>query len=117
MKKSWRKLRENIPKKVRLSRKYSFDIKWEDDVGKSRNGRPHYGETSFDPREIKLGSHLDDEHAVSTYWHEFLHTFRIYKNMHLTETQVKAFEKKFDVFYEFFLTLHEGSDKIHDEEK
>lgn len=116
MKKNWQKLRENIPKNLRISRKYKFDVVWSDDVGKSKNGRPHYGQTDFHPRQITIGSHLDDEMAVKTYWHEFLHTFKLYKNMHLTETQVRAFEKKFDVFYEFFLTLHQGSDKIHDEE-
>lgn len=97
---------------MRIGPRYSFDIVWSDDVGKSKNGRPHYGETGFDPREIKLGNHLSDEMAVKTYWHEFLHTFKIYKNMHLTENQVRAFEKKFDVFYNFFLTLHESCDKI-----
>ncbi len=118
MKKSYQKLRSNIPSEIVLSRKYKFRVIWSDDVGKSKNGRPHYGQTSFDQGDMKIEiyKNLADEAAVKTYWHEFLHTFRLYKDMHLTEKQVKSFEQKFEVFYQFFLTLHDGSSKINDEE-
>lgn len=118
MKKSFQKLRNNIPSEIRLSKKYKFDVAFVDDVGKSKNGRMHYGQTKFDPvRVIEIRKTLDDENAVKTYWHEFIHTFRLYKDMHLSEKQVKSFEQKFDIFYQFFLTLHYGCVKNHDEEE
>jgi hypothetical protein len=116
MKKSFQKLRSNIPSEIKLSRKYKFDVVFSENVGKSKNGRPHYGQTKFDPKVIEINKYLDDEPTVKTYWHEFLHTFRLYKDMHLSENQVKAFENKFDIFYQFFLTLHEGNGKVNDEE-
>lgn len=116
MKKSFQQLRSNIPSEIELSRKYKFKIVWSENVGKSRNGRPHYGQTIFDPdnKRIEINKDISDEAAVKTYWHEFLHTFRLYKDMHLTEKQVKSFEQKFEVFYQFFLTLHEGFSNIKD---
>lgn len=118
MKKNFQKMRNNIPSELQLSRKYKFKIVWSENVGKSKNGRPHYGQTVFDPdnKRIEIYKHLNDEDAVKTYWHEFLHTFKLYKDMHLTETQVKSFEHKFDVFYQFFFTLMTGHDIIKGEE-
>lgn len=117
MKKNFKKMRNNIPSEISLSRKYKFKISWSNNVGKSANGRPHYGQTLFDPeKRIEIYKHLDDEAAVKTYWHEFLHTFKLYKKMHLSESQVRAFEKKFDIFYQFFFTLINGYDIIEGEE-
>lgn len=112
MKKNWKNLRRNIPKKIKLSSRHTFDIKLCEDVGKSRNGRKHYGQTIFGPKEIHIRKDLSDKELVKTLWHELLHTFKIYKHMHLTEKQVKAFEEKYEVFEKFFLTLHKKRGKI-----
>lgn len=109
---NWKKLRNNIPKKIQLSNRHIFDVKLVDSVGKSRNGRKHYGETDFHPKEIRLRRDQTDEQMVKSCFHELLHTFKVYKNMHLTEIQVRAFENKYDVFEKFFLTLHKKRNKI-----
>jgi hypothetical protein len=105
MKINWSQLRANIPEKVSIGKKHTFKIVWSDHIGSSKNGRPHYGETSYDPKEIRIFKDLDDKEAVKTFWHEYLHTFKLYKRMHLTESEVLAFENKFESFYEMFSAL------------
>lgn len=102
---NWKRLRKNIPKEFQVGPKYKFKVTWTDDLPKSKNGRPLYGMTEFNPNTIKLRINQSDESAVLTFFHEVFHTLDVYKNNNLTEKQVMKIEKRFLAFYMLFRTL------------
>lgn len=106
MRKNYKKIRNNIPTEIRIGPKKIFKIIWTDDLPPSKNNKPTYGLTKFDTREIIINKNLNDYQAVHTFWHEVLHTFKLYKKGHLPEKQVLFFEKRFDIISELFLTLY-----------
>ena len=100
-------MRKNIPASVKIGRRFKFKIVWVDDLGKSKNGRNVYGETSFNPNIIKLRKDQDDHDAVKTYFHEFLHTTNMFKKgQNLSENQVMKLESRFEFFNDMVLQLN-----------
>lgn len=101
----WKRMRKNIPSKVSCGKMGEFDVVFTDDLPLTKNNRKLYGLTKFNPNVILINKDLDDKHTVTTFFHEWLHTFKLYKNCHLTEKQTLAFEQKFHYFHEFFSML------------
>lgn len=101
---NWAKLRKNIPKEVKIGR-HKFKVEFGKTIQK-KNGRYCYGQTEFYPNRIVINEKLkDNKQIVLTYFHEWHHTWCLYKNMHFTENTVMAIESKFEFFRELILGL------------
>jgi hypothetical protein len=88
------------------------------EMPKSRNGRHEYGETVFSPEKvIRIHNKLSDEHTVKTFFHEYWHTLKLYKQGHLREKQVLFLEHRFEELRKLFLTLEGFIDKIEGDDR
>lgn len=88
MKTNWNKLAKNIPTKVKIAAKTSYEVL----LIKDFHGEDTYGETRFDPKQIVLRTGMAPKLTTETYFHEILHAISNEYNIGLTETQVLNFE-------------------------
>ena len=110
---SYKKMRKNIPSSIKIGRRTKFKVEWHDSVGTTPEGKPLYGITEFKPNVIKIRKGLDDEDAVKTFFHEFIHTTDCYKKgQNLHEKQVMKLEQRFEYFNDFFLTLNKEDETV-----
>jgi Zn-dependent peptidase ImmA (M78 family) len=105
MKKSWKSLRLNIPSKIQIKPKVAYEVLWIDNFSSDKEGEITHGETRYEARQIVLNNNEKPKDSVHTYWHEFLHATGHEYEANLTEKQVRALEKSFNAFREFFATL------------
>lgn len=111
MKANWKKLRKNIPNRVRSASRTHYEVLWSDEFHfDEKTGKKTYGTTRFDPNLITLNINQGDKETIHTYWHEFIHALSEDYQLNLTETQVEHLEKSFLYVREFILTL-EGKKK------
>jgi hypothetical protein len=111
MKANWKKLRKNIPNRVRTKSRAHYEVLWSDEFHfDEKTGKKTYGTTRFDPNLITLNINQGDKETIHTYWHEMIHAISVDYDVNLTETQVENFEKAYLYIREFVLTL-EGKRK------
>lgn len=111
MRPNYKQMRKNIPSSIKIGRRTKFSVEWHDDIGLGDTGRPLYGITTFYPHTIKLRKDLDDELAVTSFFHEFLHTTDMYKKgQNLSENQVLKLDGRFEYFADFFRILLEDEE-------
>lgn len=108
----WKRMRKNIPEYIHCGNNRKFHVVFlpKEEMPKTKNNKPLYGITTFNPNIIKINKDVDDKHIVLTFWHEFLHTFCIYKQLSFTEKQVMALERRFPFFYNFFMIVFNNKD-------
>ena len=111
MKANWKKLRKNIPNRVRSKAYTYYEVLWSDEFHFDvKTGKKTYGTTRFDPNLITLNINQGYKETIHTYWHEFIHALSEDYELDLTETQVENLEKSYLYIREFILTL-EGKKK------
>lgn len=110
MKKNYKTLRKNIPSKVKFGPKTFYEVLWIENFSTDKDGWTTHGETRYELKQMVLNNNQPPKETVHTYFHEFLHGISYELDSNLTETQVRALEKGFNAFREFFLTL-EGNNK------
>lgn len=102
---NWKKLRKNIPNKVRVASRSFYEVVWTQDFHSDKSGDLTYGETRFDPQQIVLNTNQKDKEAVHTFVHEVFHALSEEVGANLTESQVRALETAFPAIREMILTL------------
>lgn len=85
---SWKRLRKNIPKSVKVLKR-AYEILWTDDLVSGSN----HGETRFDPAQIVLHNSPNSKEVTYTFMHEFFHAVSYEYDIGLTESQVLKLEK------------------------
>lgn len=114
---NWKKLRKNIPNRVRVMARQHYEVLWSDEFWwDEKTNRKTFGITrtysdkKTSPDQILLNKKQADKETIHTYFHEFIHGISEHYDIELTESQVEKLEKSFAYIYEFFLTL-EGKKK------
>lgn len=102
---NWKKLRSNIPNKVRTAPRSFYEIFWSDAFHFDKENERTYGITRFDPQQIILDSNQPDKEAVHTMYHEFIHALSAEYEIGLTEAQVRGMENTLVAMREFILAL------------
>lgn len=97
----WRKKMRNIPAKVQIAPKISYDIVWQKEI-KNTKGNELCGTADYDNRIITLSLNLSPKLTVITYIHECLHCFSNEFGLNLTENQILAMEKTFPYIDKLF---------------
>ena len=106
MKINWKKLRKNIPNRVRTESRTHYEVLWSDEFHfDEKTGKKTYGTTRFDPNLITLNMNQGDKETIHTYWHEYIHALSADYDLALTETQTENLEKAYPYVREFILTL------------
>jgi Zn-dependent peptidase ImmA (M78 family) len=112
MKINYKKLRKNIPNKIRTAPRSFYEILWSDSFHFDQpDGRKTYGLTRFDPQQIVINSNQADKECLHTLWHEVAHALSDEFETGLTETQVVSVEKWFPAIRELVLALEGYSKK------
>lgn len=111
MRTDWKKLKRNIPNKVRTTSRTQYEVLWIDGFVTEVEGQKTYGETRYQPKQIVLNTNQGARECVHTMYHELLHALSAELDANLTESQVIALEKSFNAVREFILTL-EGKKKV-----
>ncbi len=101
---NWKKLKNNIPSKLKTKSKVYFDILWQDNLT-DKGGKRLFGLTQFDPNQIILDTQQSEKEAVHTAVHEAWHAFSDSYDIGLTEEQVRKLEKAFPYMHKFYLAL------------
>jgi Zn-dependent peptidase ImmA (M78 family) len=101
---NWKKMRENIPNKIKTKYKIVFDVLWQDNLVDG-SGKPLHGITRFNPNQIILDNMQSDREAVLTFYHEYIHAISDSYEIEMTETQVAKIEKSFLYMKQFFEKL------------
>ena len=116
---NWKKLRKNIPNKVRVKARHHYEVLWSDEfwwddkTGKKTFGITRtYADNKISPDQILLNKKQSDKETLHTYFHEFIHGLSEHYGLNLTESQVEKLEQSFVYIYEFFLTLEGKSRKV-----
>lgn len=116
---NWKKLRKNIPNKVRVKARHHYEVLWSDEfwwddkTGKKTFGITRtYEDKKTSPDQILLNKKQSDKETLHTYFHEFIHGISEHYDLNLTESQVEKLEQSFVYIYEFFLTLEGKSRKV-----
>jgi hypothetical protein len=116
---NWKKLRKNIPNKVRVKARHHYEVLWSDEfwwddkTGKKTFGITRtYADNKISPDQILLNKKQSDKETLHTYFHEFIHGLSEHYDLSLTESQVEKLEQSFVYIYEFFLTLEGKSRKV-----
>ncbi len=102
---NWKKLRSNIPNKVKTSARTHYEVFWSEDFHFERDGEKTFGITRFDPKQIVINKNQGDKEAVLTYFHEYIHALMETIEINLTENEVRKLEKAYPRIREFVLTL------------
>jgi len=116
---NWKKLRKNIPNKVRVKARHHYEVLWSDEfwwddkTGKKTFGITRtYADNKISPDQILLNKKQSDKETLHTYFHEFIHGLSEHYGLNLTESPVEKLEQSFVYIYEFFLTLEGKSRKV-----
>ena len=110
MRTNYKKLRKNIPNKVRAGPRCTYEVLWGDGFAFDKEDQKTYGITRFDPKQIVINKDQGDNEAVHSFFHEFLHAYSHEYDANLTENQVRALERGFNRMFEFFQII-EGKKK------
>jgi hypothetical protein len=109
---NWKKLKKNIPNRVRVKARHHYEVLWSDEFWwDEKTNRKTFGITrtyadkKTSPDQILLNKKQGDKETIHSYWHEYIHSVSEHYNIDLTESQVQKLEKSFLYMYEFFLTL------------
>ena len=100
----WKKMRENIPNKIKTRYKVVFDVLWQDNLV-DKGVKPLHGITNFNPNQIILDNMQSDKDAVLCFYHEFIHAVDDSYEVGLTEGQTLKLEKSFNYLKDFFSIL------------
>lgn len=116
---NWKKLRKNIPNKVRVKARQHYEVLWSEEFWfDEKSQRKTFGitRTYSDKRafqdQIVLNNKQSDKETVHTYFHEFIHGISEHYEVDLTETQVERLEQSFSYMLEFFLTLNKSKSNV-----
>src|SRR6266700_2249531 len=87
----WKKLAQNIPHQVQLSKKGTYEVLWTD------NFKDHstIGEMRPDNKQIVIKKDQTPKNTTITYLHEILHAISEECQANLTESQILKLEKSF----------------------
>lgn len=107
MRVSWKKVRENIPHRLRI-RKQDYELFFTKDF---KDGIT-LGEMRPDIKQIVIKVDQSDKDFVHTVFHEYIHAISEEYDVALTEKQVKALEKTLPDFYRFCDIVFGGIDVI-----
>lgn len=91
MKISWTKLVKNIPTKVRIAGKTSYEVLFIKDF----HDKSTYGEARYNEKQIVLKSDLKPKLMMETYLHEVFHALSEEHHVNLTEEQILNLESAF----------------------
>ncbi len=87
---NWKKLANQIPHKVQLSKRLSYEVSY------ARFDRPELlGESRPATKQIIIREGMGAKETVITYIHELLHSISDVGEVKLTENQIQALEKFF----------------------
>lgn len=94
--KTWllKKLVDNIPNKIRITQKVSYEIVFIDEFIDGRT----LGECRFDTKQIVLNKNQSLSETIKSLIHECFHALAMENDFELTENQVLALE---DAIYRF----------------
>lgn len=109
---NWKKLKKNIPNRVRVKARHHYEVLWSDEFWWDENTKRKtfgitrtYLDKKTSPDQILLNKSQGDKETIHTYFHEFIHAISEHYELNLTESQVEKLEQSFLYMYEFFLTL------------
>lgn len=88
---NWNKLYKKIPKSFKIQKK-TIKVIW---VDKFINDSKQIGECDYDNNTITLMKTNNKKEMVETFFHEYLHFISDYKQLHITEKQVRGIEEHF----------------------
>jgi hypothetical protein len=93
MKVNYKKKKNQIPHIVKLGpkKKSDYEIVWRDNFSSDHV----MGETTFDKKQIRIKTGMNDKDTVVTYLHELAHAISEETGANLTETQILCLEKVF----------------------
>ena len=102
---NWKKLRNNIPSHIQISRKDLYEIIWVDAFKDPRD----LGQTRYDAKQIAIKMGLSDKETVLTLYHEIFHALSGSYDINLTETQVALIEKSLHYLLKFVMINTKGT--------
>lgn len=105
MRLNYKKLKKNIPNKIRTAPRKKYDVLWMMEKELTSNGNLVSGRTYNDTREIVLNTEQSEKESVLSFFHEFIHALSNDHYINLTEPQVIALEKSFPAIRELVLIL------------
>lgn len=88
---NWKKLKNQIPSRVQITRNKYYEVVWVDSFPDGNT----LGETRYNSKQIAIKKGLGNKLTVITYLHEVLHAVSGANDANLTEKQVEALEKSF----------------------
>lgn len=89
--KTWllKKIVDNIPNKIRITQKVSYEIVFIDEFVDGQK----YGECRFDTKQIVLNKNQSMSETIKSLIHEYFHALAFENDFELTENQVLALEE------------------------
>ena len=104
---NWKKLRNNIPSKIKVGRNSFYEIVWINGFHSDKEGEgTTYGEARPDIKQIVLNNEQSDKESVLTFVHEWFHAINFEHEIGITEKQVTKFENNFKYLNELIKTLN-----------
>jgi hypothetical protein len=105
MRTDYKKLKKNIPGKVKAGPRAEYEVLWGDGFPADTESEKTFGLTRFQPKQIVIYKEQGDKEAVHTFFHELLHAISHEYDVNLTENQVRALERAFNRIREVVLVL------------
>lgn len=99
---NWKKIKNNIPHRVRIKSKVWYEILWVSDF---KDGKT-LGESRFNEKQIVLLNSMSPKLTVSTFIHELYHVISHEYGADLTENQVLKLEDGTSYFLPILWSLN-----------